>query len=435
MLLIGSAIGSGIYFTPGSVLRNVGGAIAPALLVWFAGGLLSLLGALTYGELGAMKPAAGAHYVYIRDCFGALPAFLFGWILFFVISGGSIATLAVAFSVYTGSLITLNPVETKLLSLVMIAIITVVNVLGVRKSSNLMNWATAVKVGCLAVMSAVLFWFGTGFNSAAGNIWPAKVDGSLASGFGVAMISVLWTYEGWQICSYSAGETVNPRKNIPRAFLAGSAAMIGIYLIANLAYLAALGPIAAAQSDSIAAAAMVAVMGPAAAKLVSLMIMVSLFSAANSIVLTTPRVFYMMAADGLFFKKLAEVHPRFRTPAFAVIMTAVWACVLTVSGTFEQLLTYVIFVGWAFYALAAASIFIYRKREPDAVRPYRVPGYPWTPLAFIVGAAAVVMNTIIAKPGNSALGIGVVALGTPAYFVWKSLIKRKPANEDAGDGS
>lgn len=418
LLAIGSVIGSGIFLVPGAVLRQVDGFVIPALLVWLVGGILSLLGALTYGELGAMKPAAGGLYVYIRDCFGRFPAFLFGWTLFFVISSGAVATLAVAFSAYLGEIVPLTPMTAKLIAISMIAVVTAVNVLGTRKSANLQNWTTAIKVLGILVMSAALLWLGRGFTGSGSALLPAEFNSSLASGFGLAMISVLWAYEGWQYVSFSAGETRNAQRNFPLGLLSGTVALVGIYLVTNIAYLAALGPSGVATSDRLAATAVATVVSPAAAKLVAVMILISIFSAANGTMLTAPRVYYAMAADGLFFRRFAEVHPRFKTPAFAIIAGAVWSAVLAATGTFEQLLTYVVFIGWIFYALAAASIFVYRRRMPDAVRPFRVPFYPITPLLFIAAAGALVINTMVTQPGLAAIGFGIVLLGAPAYFIW-----------------
>lgn len=423
LLIIGTVIGSGMFIVPGAVLRQVQGGVALAMLVWLAGGILSLLGALTYGELAAMNPKAGGIYIYIRDSFSTLPAFLYGWTLFLVISSGSIATLAVAFSAYLGEIVPLTPALNKLIAVGMIAVVTAVNVLGTRESSNLENWTTAIKVAAVLIMSTVLLWLGRGFSETSVNLWPAGAGASLASGFGLAMIGVLWAYEGWQYVTFSAGETVNPQRNFPRALLIGSAALIGIYLLANVAYLAALGPIKAAQTDSIAATAVTAVVGPWASKLVALAILISIFSAANGIALTAPRVYYAMARDGLFFHRLAEVHPRFRTPALAVLAGSAWAAVLAATGTFEQLLTYVVFTGWLFYALGAATIFIYRRRRAEAASPYRVPGYPWTPLLFILAAAAIVINTMATQPFRAAVGLGVVLLGAPVYFIWRSRLE------------
>ena len=419
LLAIGSVIGSGIFLVPGAVLRQVDGLILPAMLVWLVGGLLSLLGALTYGELGAMKPEAGGLYVYIRDCFGRLPAFLFGWTLFFVISSGAVATLSVAFSAYLGELVPLTPFLEKLIAVLMIVVVTGVNVVGTRASADLQNWTTATKVIGILLMSVALLWLGRGFQGSGPALWPTHYNGSLASGFGLAMIGVLWAYEGWQFVSYSAGEVINAKRNLPLGLVLGSAALIGIYLIANLGYLAALGPTGVAGSNRLAATAVSTIVSPTAAKLVAIMILISIFSAANGVMLTSPRVYYAMARDRLFFQRLAEVHPRFKTPAFAVAAGASWSIILAVTGKFEQLLTYVVFIGWIFYALAAASIFVYRRRMPEAVRPYRVPGYPLTPLLFIIAAAALALNTIATQPVRAGIGLGIVLLGAPAYLIWR----------------
>ncbi len=433
LLTIGSVIGSGIFLVPGAVLRQVGGLIVPALLVWLVGGVLSLLGALTYGELGAMKPAAGGLYVYIRDCFGKFPAFLFGWTLFFVISSGAVATLSVAFSAYLSELVPLTPLLEKLIAVLMIAVVTAVNVIGTRASADLQNWTTAAKVFGILLMSACLLWLGRGFQGSAPALWPAHYNASLASGFGLAMIGVLWAYEGWQFVTYNAGEVVNAKRNLPLGLVTGTAALVGIYLIANFGYLAALGPSGVADSNRLAATAVSTVVSPGAAKLIALIILISIFSAANGIMLTSPRVYYAMARDGLFFQRLAEVHPRFKTPAFAIIAGAVWSVVLAITGTFEQLLTYVVFVGWIFYALAAASIFVYRRRAPDAARPYRVPGYPLTPLLFIIAAAALALNTIVTQPLRAGVGLGIVLAGAPAYLIWRPKGARGRQSQTRGE--
>jgi len=422
LLTIGGVIGSGIFLVPGAVLKAAGGQIGPAMLVWLVGGLLSLLGALTYSELSAVNPKAGGIYVHLRDCFGPLPAFLFGWTLFFAMNGGTVATLAVGFSTTLSQIIPLSGAMNKVVSIAMIAVLTLVNIRGTRESADLQNWTTGIKVGAILLMAVALFAFGHGLSNEA--IWPESFKGSLVSGFGLAMIGVLWAYEGWQYVTFSAGEVVNPQRNYPRALFVGTAFLIAVYLIANLAYLAALGPAGVAESQSVAAESLTAVVNPTAAKLIVFTILVSVFSAANSNVLTCPRVYYAMANDGLFFRKLAEVHPRFGTPAFAIVAGSLWAAVLALAGTFNQLLTYVVFSGWIFYGLAAATIFVYRKRIPNAERPYNVPGYPWTPLLFIVAAVVLVANTLFNnlrdQPKKTAGALTIIALGLPAYFIWRS---------------
>jgi APA family basic amino acid/polyamine antiporter len=420
LLTIGSVIGSGIFLVPGAVLRQVGGSIGLSLMVWFSGGILSLLGAMTYGELSSMNPAAGGLYVYVRDCFGRFPAFLFGWTLFFVVSTGTNATLAVAFSAYLGEIIPLTPWMAKGIAVAVLLVVMAVNVRGTRQGADLTNWTTAIKMAAILGMSVTLLWLGRGFRNPGNILWPVHYSGALVSGFGAAMISVLWAYEGWQFGTYNAGEAVNPQRDYPRALFLGTSTLIAIYMLANAGYLAALGSVAVARSDSVAAASMAAIFSPAAARVVALAILISIFSATNTTALTTPRVFYAMAADGLFFKRLAEVHPRFGTPAIAIVSSSAWSIVLALSGTFEDLLTYVIFIGWIFYALAAGSVFVYRRRQPDRFRPYRVPGYPWTPLVFILAAGALVANTVFAAPRDAAMGLGITLLGAPAYFIWRS---------------
>ena len=426
-MIMGTVIGSGIFLVPGAVLRAVGNSVPLALFVWLAGGVLSLLGALTYGELSAMKPQAGGLYVFIRDCYGAFPAFLFGWTVFFVISSGSIATLAVAFSNYLGEFVQLSPLSLKIVAVLMILSITAVNVLGTRKSANLLNATTAIKVAVIVLVSVVLLWHGT--HSVFADRTSGASPATGIAGFGLAMISVLWAYEGWQYATYCAGETINSQKTFPLAFLIGTTALIAIYLFANAGYLAALGAAGVAQSNRVAATSLGVVASHGAGKFVAVAILISMFSAANAVILNAPRVCYAMAKDGLFFNALSRVHPRFGTPALAVCAVGIWSAILAASGTFEQLLTYVVFVGWIFYALAAASIFIYRKRSPDELRPYRVPAYPWTPILFIAAALALVANTIARQPVRAAVGLGIVFLGAPAYMFWRRSARLQQAGE------
>jgi APA family basic amino acid/polyamine antiporter len=416
-MVMGTVIGSGIFLVPGAVLRAVSNSVPLALSVWLAGGVLSLLGALTYGELTAMKPQAGGLYVFIRDGYGALTAFLFGWTVFFVISSGSVATLAVAFSNYLNELVHLSPLNLKIVAVLMILIVTVVNVLGTRKSANLLNVTTAIKISALVLVSTLLCCQGK--HSVLGEGTFSGHPAAGITGFGLAMISVLWAYEGWQYATYCAGETVDAQKTFPLAFLIGTTGLIAIYMFANLGYLRALGTTGVAASSRVAATSLGVVMAHGAGKIIAVAILISMFSAANALILNAPRVCYAMAKDGLFFKALSRVHPSFGTPAVAVCAAGLWSSVLAASGTFEQLLTYVVFVGWIFYALAAASIFRYRKRFPDVERPYRVPFYPWTPLLFIAAALALVANTIATQPVRAAVGIGIVILGVPVYAFWR----------------
>jgi APA family basic amino acid/polyamine antiporter len=428
LLFIGSVIGSGIFRTPGPILRQVEGSVGLALLVWTVGGVLSLLGALTYAELAAANPEAGGLYCYIRDGFGRACAFFYGWCLFLVIASGSVAALARAFSEYFAKVFPISPAGQTVTAVVMTLIVTAVNVWGTRKSSDLQNWTTLVKVGIILLLSAVLLSAGHHAREIPSAIAATQHGFGLWSNFGVAMIAVLWAYEGWQFGTYSAGEVIDPQKNFPRAFLAGSLILVGLYLLAVVAYLFALGPLGMAGSDAIAATAVGQVLGSWASKFVALTILISTFSAANSVLLTAPRVFYAMANDNLFFKKLAEVHPRFHTPAAAVIGLGVWSCVLVSAGelgSFKKLIEGVIFIGWIFYGLGAAAIFPIRRASKGLPIPYRVPGYPWTPVIFVLAAAAIVGNAIYVafldpdQFKNLTAAMVIMLLGLPAYFFWR----------------
>lgn len=420
LIVVGTVIGSGIFLVPGGVLRQAGGLPGPALLVWVAGGVLSLLGALAYGELGAMNPAAGGLYVYLRDAFGPLTAFLYGWTFFLVIATGSAATLAVASASYVQQFVSVGPFGQKCVAVALLAIVALLNMRSTRRSSDVQNWTTGVKVGTLLVMSAVLIAAGGSSRTGHAPFWPARVTPNLLSGMGLGMIGVLWAYEGWQYVTFSAGEAINPQRTFPRAIVAGTASLIAIYVFANVGYFAALGADGVAASDRVAAEAVSMIVGPGAAKLVAAVILVSIFSATNGLTISAPRVYYAMARDGLFFRTLANVHPRFGTPAISILAGTAWAMVLAVSGTFEQLLTYVVFVGWIFYALGAACVIVLRRTKPDAERPFRVPGYPWSTLLFILAAVALVANTIATQPARAAIGIAVVLAGVPVYFIWRS---------------
>lgn len=423
LLVIGNVIGSGIFLVPSSVLQQSGGSVAVASAVWLVGGVLSLLGALSYGELGAMEQGSGGLYAYIRDGFGALPAFLYGWTLFFVIGSGTVATLAVAAANYMGQFAELSLVAKKAIAIGLILLMAVINVRGTRESASVQNVATGIKVVAILVMSLILFTLGSG-----GSL-PATPSTPNISSVGLSIISVLWAYEGWQYVTFVASESVNPQRSLPRAIVAGTLTLIAIYLLANFAYLAALGPDRVAASDRVASEAISQVLGPAAGSVIAIAIIISMYSAAHATVITAPRVYFSMAQDGLFFRRLAEVHPRFGTPALAISANCAWAAVLALTGTFQQLLTYVVFVGWIFYALGAAAVIALRIKRPDAPRPFRVPGYPFTPLIFVLAAAAIVLNTIVEQPMQSAIGIGMVLLGVPAFAFWRS---RQRGGEEAG---
>jgi len=417
LLVVGSVIGSGIFLVPSTVLKQAG-SVPIAMLAWLGGGILSLFGALSYAELGAMRPTSGGLYAYTRDAFGRFPAFLFGWTLFFVIGSGTVATLAVASANYMGQFAELTPLTRQLIAVGLIALMAVINVRGTRQSAMVQNWATGIKVGAIVVMSLMLLLMSGGTPAVLIDAPPLVANPAILTAVATAMISVLWAYEGWQYVTFSAGEAIDPQRTLPKSIVLGTVILIAIYLLANVAYLVALGPEQMAASERVAGDATAAVLGPLAGKAIALAIILSMYSAAHATVITAPRVYYSMAQDGVFFKKLAEVHPRFGTPAFAIISSCAWAAILAWSGTFEQLLTYVIFVGWIFYALGAAAVIVLRRTEPDAPRPFRVPWYPFTPVIFILSAIVIVGNAVIAQPQEALVGLGVVFAGAPAYLFY-----------------
>ena len=432
-IVVGTVIGSGIFLTPGGVVRAAGSG-STALLAWTIGGLLSLLGALTFAELGASRPQSGGMYVYLRDAFGALPAFLFGWTMFLVIGSGSLATLGAAFPRYVSVFLPVSPTGAKLVSLLVIVAVSALNIRGTRQSADVQGVATAIKAGVLVVLATMLIALSDGGAEAAAAAgaasptmplagtargwWPETVTFATLTGMVTGMIGVLWAYEGWQYVTFSAGETVDPQRIFARGIVVGTMILIGIYVFANVGYFAALGIDGVAASDRVASDAATAVLGPWAGRALAVVILISIFSAANGLTLTLPRLFFAMAQDGLFFSRLARVHPRFGTPAAAIIGTALWSGVLVLSGTFEQLLTYVVFMSWLWFALAALAIFAYRRREPDAPRPFRTPGYPATPVLFVLAALGIVVNTVFAQPVESLIGLGITLAGVVAYGWW-----------------
>lgn len=416
VITVGTVIGSGIFLTPGGVLRN-SGSVGVSMLVWVGGGVLTLLGALTYAELGCSRPGAGGLYAYIRDAFGPAAAFTFGWTLFVVIASGSAATLAVAAGDNLAAVMPLGEVGKKVVAVAIIAGIALINVRGTRGSANALGVATLLKVGVLTLLIVALPVAGSGWSQVT-TAWPAHVSGPVLSGGLLAMVSVLWAYEGWQYATFVGGEVIDPQRNFPLGLVIGTIVLVVVYVLANVGYLAALGPERLARSSAVASEAVGAVFGPTAARLVAIPVLVSIVSAAHGLTLTAARVFHTMAADGVFFAKLGEVHPRFGTPAVSIVALSVWGAVLALSGTFNTLLTYVVFVSWIFYGLGGVCLIVFRLREPDLPRPMKVPGYPITPILFVLSAAVIVINTMIDNPQRAVIGIGATLSGVPIYMIW-----------------
>ncbi len=417
VITVGTVIGSGLFLTPGGVLRNAG-SVGVAMTIWVVGGLLSLLGALAYAELGCSRVGAGGLYAYIRDAFGNATAFTYGWTLFVVIASGSVATLAVAAGDNLAAVMPLGEIGKKIVAVAIIAGLAVINVRGTRESTSVLGLATLLKVVALVVLIVVLPIAGHGLGEVT-QPWPAEVNGPVISGGLAAMVSVLWAYEGWQYATFIGGEVIDPQKNFPRGLVLGTVAIIVIYVLANVGYLAALGPTRLAASNAVASESVGAAFGPLAARLILVPVLVSIVSACHGLMLTASRVFYAMGQDGIFFAKLGEVHPKFGTPATSIIALATWSAVLALTGTFTTLLTYVVFVGWIFYGLGGVCVIIFRRREPDAPRPMKVPLYPVTPILFVASALVIVVNTIIDNPVRGLIGIGGTLLAIPVYAFWR----------------
>lgn len=413
-IIIGTVIGSAIFLVPASIARSLPSA-SMVLLLWTLSGGLSFFGALAYAELGAMMPATGGQYVYLTEAYGPLLGFLNGWASFLVIQSGAIATLSVGFSIYLSYFIPLGPVETKLASVLLIAVLTAVNYRGVRLGAGLQRLFTFLKVAGIGVIVASAFLRPRHIEAATGT----ASSGFAWTRFGAAMIACLWAYEGWSSLSFVAGEVKRPERNLLLGLALGMAGLITIYLSANLAYLRVLPLSAIAASDRVAASAADVSMGQIGGILVSLTILISIIGASNGSILTSARIYFAQARNGLFFKPVGDIHPRFETPYIAIAVQGIWAVVLAISGSYERLFSYVIFTAWIFYGLTVLGVMVLRHRAPNLARPYRMWGYPVTPLAFAGIAFWFVINTIITAPGSSLIGLAIVATGIPVYYFWR----------------
>jgi len=375
--------------------------------------VLSFFGALAFAELGAMIPATGGQYVYLRDAYGPLIGFVSGWALFLVIQTGSLATLAAGFSIYLSYFVPLTPVGARVASVALILVLTVVNYRGVRLGVGTQRLFTFLKLAGLSTV-IVSAYVAPGTHGAAASV-PEPISWSR---FGVAMIACLWAYEGWNSVSFVAGEVERPARNVPLALALGTTVVMAIYVSANLAYLRMLPVSEIAATSRVAARSAEISLGPAGATLVALTILVSIVGASNGSALTSARIYFAQARDGLFFPALGRVHPRFQTPHVAIAVQGAWASVLAASGSYERLFSYVIFTAWIFYGMAVLAVVVLRRRWPDRTRPYKMWGYPVTPLLFSGVAFWFVVNTIVTTPVPSLIGLAIVATGVPAYFFW-----------------
>jgi basic amino acid/polyamine antiporter, APA family len=461
-VVVGSVIGSGIFLVPAKIATDVP-FISGIIMVWVIGGLFSGAGALTLAELGAMLPRAGGLYVYLRVAYGAIPAFLFGWVEFLIVRSGSMATLAAAFARYFAGLVPppemiRNEVWQAAAATVAIALVTAVNVLGTRGGGALQVVGTILKVGGVIVLIALPLLLGSGTTANLAPMWPSTVGSSIFTGMMAAMVSVLWAYDGWTNVTPLAEEIREPGRNVPRALIWGMVVLIALYLAMTLAYhfVLPMSEIASASSSSkdfrhaVAAVYCDNLLGRPGLVGVSLLVMCSTFISLNGNALTGPRAYFAMARDGLFPAGLCRVHARFQTPANAVLAQGIWAIVLTLAGTFlvvvpptvapgwphliltawkklnetplyDLLYSYVIFGANLFYMLAIASVFVLRIRQPDLPRPYRTWGYPLTPLLYVAAALLLLGNMVADHQSRvqSLFGMGIILLGLPAYWLFR----------------
>jgi len=413
-IVVGIVIGGGIFLVPNLVARNLTTPTS-ILSVWIFAGVVSFFGALACAELGAAFPSTGGQYVFLREAYGPLGGFLCGWTMFVVARTAQVSWMAVTLSLYVSYFIPLNPIMSKLVGVAAILVFATINYRGVSGGALVQKSFTLAKVaGLLIIIGGALFFGGSVPTSAA----AVQVPFSFTH-FGVALIACLLAYDGWVQMSFVAGEIKNPSRNILLALVLGVSACIAIYMLANVAYMRVLSIPEIAASDHVGASAAERVLGPAGGSLVAFIITLSIIGTINGCFLTSPRIYFAQARDGLFFSKFAEVHPRFQTPAFAIAAQAVWSIVLLLSGTYETLMDYAMFALWVFYGLMVLGVILLRRSRPELPRPYRMWGYPVTPLLFLAVTLYFLGNTLIARPGPSLAGLALIATGVPVYLFWR----------------
>jgi basic amino acid/polyamine antiporter, APA family len=434
-IVVGTVIGSGIFLVPNAMVKNVG---SPGMVfaVWIFGGILSLFGALSYAELAAALPQAGGEYVYLREAYGPMWGFLYGWTQMWVAKSGSIATLASGFFIYLANfrpeleqvwiVVPLplgNSFEIRygqVLAMGVIAILALINYFGVKIGGNVQIAVTILKVALIAAI--IVIGLGSGHGSVSNFSTSVPAPGGIA-GFFAALVAALWAYDGWNNVSMVSSEVRNPQRNLPLALIIGTLTVILIYLLTNLAYFYVLPADAVASTSRVAGEMMRRILGAPGAGAVSVAAMISIFAALNGSILSGSRVPFAMARDGLFFKRVGFVHPQHRTPSVSILALSAWACLLVLSGRYDQLYTYVIFASVILYGMATAAVVVLRFKRPDMPRPYRTIGYPVVPIVFVLGIASLVISTLLKSPVESLIGLGLIALGLPFYFYWKSRSK------------
>jgi APA family basic amino acid/polyamine antiporter len=434
MLNAGTTIASAIFLVPATVAAEVHGSLL-ITAVWVIGGLVSLLGALSVAELAAMYPEAGGQYAYLREAYGKLPAFLYGWANFSVINTASIAAIAVGFARYIAFFTPLSETAIRVVAILSIVALTLLNCRGVRLGATTQNVFTVLKIGALFVIILTAFILPGGSASNLQPLAPTTGFSQWIAPFGVAMVAVLWAYDGWIESTYVGSEVLNPGRNLPRSIILATLMVIAVYTLTSIAYMYVLSPSAMAGSEHVASDAAKVTMGSLGATFVVVAILISTLGANNGIILSAARIPYAMARQGTFFKSQGVLHTRFGTPVVALLTQGLVASALTlvpqcisIPGVvsicsprplYDQLATYVVFAQFVFYALSAGAVIRLRRRAPDTPRPYRTWGYPFTPIVFIIFAVWLVANTIVATPKDSAIGAGLILLGLPGFYYWR----------------
>ena len=418
MINVGGILGSGIFMVPATVaLYTLSSSLF--FLVWIIGGIVSLFGALSVAELGSAMPKAGGQYVFLNKAYGPLWGFLYGWTAVAVINTASIAAVAMAFSEYLGFFFILNSFEVKGIAIISILILTIINIIDVKSGARFQNLFTYTKISAISIVILLGLLLDGGSSN---NFFPLLTDrsfSSLVGPLGLAMVAVLWTFDGWIFVTYVAGEVKDPGKNIPLSIILCMVIVLSIYLTLNYALVYILGFDKMIGSELVMSDAASIFLGNKGAAIITVIILISLIGANNGFILTSARINYAMAKDGLFFKQAATIHNKFKSPTNALLMQCAWSSILTLTGTFNQLITYIIFASWIFYAMSAGAVIILRKKLPDLNRPYLTPLYPWIPIIFILFAVFLTINTILEAPRDAAIGSVLILAGLPFYKYWK----------------
>ena len=418
MINVGGIIGSGIFMVPATVAFFTGSS-SLFFLVWILGGIVSLFGALSVAELGAAMPRAGGQYVYLNEAYGPLWGYLYGWSAVAVINTASIAAVGVAFSEYLGFFFPISDASIKGIAVGIIVLLTIINIVDVKSGARFQNLFTLSKLGAIFGIILLGLVMEGGTNQNLSPIFSDKPFIGLIGPLGLAMVSVLWTFDGWIFITYVAGEVKNPGRNIPLSLIFCMLIVVSVYLLLNYVLLFTLGFTGMNGSELVVSDAASVFLGNKGAAVVTIIILISLIGANNGFVLSSARINYAMARDKLFFNQAAQIHSRFKSPANALIIQCVWACLLTFTGTFNQLITYIIFTSWIFYGMSAGAVIILRKKKPDMDRPYKTPVYPWIPIIFIFFAIFLTINTIMEAPRDATIGAGIILAGLPLYYYWK----------------